>query len=257
MSRIEKTWDSLLYDDRYSFVSELGKDLLTLLSPKKGERILDLGCGTGHLTAEIAKSGAEVVGLDHSPAMIDQAKKNYPDLEFVLADAKNFSSEKPFDAVFSNAALHWMTPPEQVLTKIWDVLKPGGRLVAELGGKGNVQQIHDTLAQVVKKYGFAPTQPVAKRFFPSLGEYATLLEKQGFEVSFATFFERPTPLKEGEKGLQHWLQMFANDWLASIPPDRLNDVFLEVENLLREKLFKNGTWYADYRRLRIVAHPRS
>jgi trans-aconitate methyltransferase len=123
-------WDPQLYDSKHSFVTHFGGDLLPLLDPQPGDRILDLGCGTGHLSAQIAASGAAVVGIDHSPDMIAQAQATYPDLTFIEADAANFTFEQPFDAVFSNAALHWIPTPERVIACVWQALKPGGRFSA-------------------------------------------------------------------------------------------------------------------------------
>jgi trans-aconitate methyltransferase len=134
-------WDSSLYDDRHSFVWNKSGDLIDLLAPRAGERILDLGCGTGHLTAEIAARGAEVTGLDSSVSMIAQARQNYPKLKFVLADASEFRFEHPFDAVFSNAALHWMPNAGEVIECVERTLKARGRFVLEMGGKGNIARI--------------------------------------------------------------------------------------------------------------------
>jgi SAM-dependent methyltransferase len=134
-------WDASLYEAKHSFVWERGADLLELLAAQPGERILDLGCGTGHLTARIAEAGADVVGLDSSPEMIAEAKRNFPALEFIVGDAREFRFEKPFDAVFSNAMLHWVLEPESVVQSIGEALKTGGRFVAELGGQGNVERV--------------------------------------------------------------------------------------------------------------------
>src|ERR1051325_4868475 len=131
-----RAWDAARYDSAYSFVWERGADLLALLAPQPGERILDLGCGTGHLTAKIAESGAEVVGLDHSTAMIEQARQNHPGLRFEWADAAEFGVPEPFDAVFSNGVLHWVQRPADAAACVWRALKRGGRFVAEFGGKG-------------------------------------------------------------------------------------------------------------------------
>ena len=132
-----QAWDPELYDRNHGFVTHFGIDLLPLLDPQPGERILDWGCGTGHLTAQIAESGADVIGLDSSPEMVAGARAAYPDLSFQPGDAANFSFATPFDAIFSNAALHWIPTPEAVIACVWRALKPGGRFVAESGGKGN------------------------------------------------------------------------------------------------------------------------
>src|SRR5580700_8966364 len=139
------TWDSSLYDDRHSFVWRAGASLVELLDPKPGERILDLGCGTGHLTAKIAEAGVEVTGLDSSTSMIAQARQNFPGLKFSLADARDFRFDRPFDAVFSNAALHWIHDAEAVVRSIAAALRPGGRFVLEMGVRGNIARIRKAI----------------------------------------------------------------------------------------------------------------
>jgi trans-aconitate methyltransferase len=126
-------WNAELYDDKHSFVFQFGENVLDLLEVKPGERILDIGCGTGYLTQQIQNQGAEVMGTDFSPEMIAQAKANYPDVSFAVADASNFSVEEPFDAVFSNAALHWIHNQDGLMKSVYNALKPGGRFVAEMG----------------------------------------------------------------------------------------------------------------------------
>ncbi len=138
-------WDPELYDGKHSFVWKYGSNLVDLLDPLPGEKILDLGCGTGHLTSTIKEKGAEVVGIDFSPEMIDQARTLYPGIEFRVAEGTKFKFDDPFEAVFSNAALHWMKKPEKVIARVWDALRPGGRFVAEMGGKGNVSNILSAL----------------------------------------------------------------------------------------------------------------
>lgn len=193
----EKRWDPALYDSKHSFVWKYGRELIELLAPQKGERILDLGCGTGHLTQQIALTGAEVTGLDISPAMIEQARKNYPDLEFFQADAAAFESARPFDAVFSNAALHWMTKPEAVVECVAHALQPGGRFAAEFGGKGNIAALRNAIRQALRAPGIARNEEWNPWYYPSIGEYASLLERHGLAVRYATLFDRPTALEEG------------------------------------------------------------
>ena len=175
---------------------------------KAGERILDVGCGTGQLTAEIAKSGAEVVGLDQSAEMIASARENYPELQFEVADiaATNYDSE--FDAVFSNAALHWVRNQDGAIAAIARALKPGGRLVFEMGGRGNIQQIWTAAMQALTAMGVKDPEKLSPWFYPSIGEYAPMLESRGLQVTFAVLFDRPTPLEGGERGLRNWLEMF-------------------------------------------------
>ena len=144
-------WDSALYEDRHSFVWKGGAELIDLLDPRPGERILDLGCGTGHLTAQIAERGAVVTGLDASVSMIAQARQNYPKLKFTLADARDFPASEPFDAVFSNAALHWIQDSEAVVASVARGLKSGGRFVLEMGAKRNIAHIVKALDAVLRE----------------------------------------------------------------------------------------------------------
>jgi len=243
-------WDSSLYDDRHSFVWKKAGDLLELLDPKPGERVLDLGCGTGHLTAKIAERGADVTGLDSSASMVAQARQNYPKLKFVLGDARSFDIAGPFDAVFSNAVLHWIPEAGGVIDSVSRVLRAGGRFVLEMGGKGNVGRIATALDAVVRAAGYSPRNPW---FYPSAAEYSTLLEARGFEIEALWTIERWTKLDHPEKGLREWLEMFAGPWFDGIAAAERPALIGEVEQRLRPQLWCDGFWWADYRRLRVVA----
>jgi trans-aconitate methyltransferase len=248
-----KQWDASLYDSGHSFVWQYGLELIDLLEAREGERILDLGCGTGHLSARISASGAEVIGIDKSPAMIEQARQNYPGLRFEVADATDFRFDHIFDAVFSNAAIHWMRPPAAVVAQVWRALKVEGRFVAEFGGKANLSAIHTALNRAVLAATYpAKSEPVFK-YYPSIGEYATLLESHGFLVSQASYFDRPTPLGGGDAGLENWIKMFADNFLSAVPDGMRGDVIRDVENDLRSEAYRDGTWFADYRRIRVLA----
>ncbi|WP_218079288.1 class I SAM-dependent methyltransferase [Anthocerotibacter panamensis] len=243
-------WNAGLYDARHTFVFELGRDLVGLLHPQPGERILDLGCGTGHLTRAIAETGADVLGLDQSLEMVEQARAHYPALAFEQGDARDFGCAVPFDAVFSNAVLHWILEPERVVQSVARALRPGGRFVAELGGKGNIAAIATALYTVLQEAGYP--LPATCWYFPSLGEYASLLEAQGFRVCAVWHFDRPTAL-EGEEGLRNWLKMFTPEILQTIPDSVRPDLLTRIEAVLRPRLYRAGVWYADYVRLRFVA----
>jgi trans-aconitate methyltransferase len=244
-------WDSSLYDRKHAFVTRYGEGVLELLAPEPGERILDVGCGTGHLTKKIAEAGAAVVGLDSSAEMIETARASYPEIEFVVADAADFAFDEGFDAVFSNAALHWVHPPEQAVICLSRALKAGGRLVAEFGGKGNVAKITNALQQAIREMTQAET--THGNYFPSVGEYATLLERHGLEVGSAWLFDRLTKLEAGEDGLADWIRMFRGKMMAAVPDELKPAVIERVEARLRAELFIDGSWHVDYRRLRVVA----
>ncbi len=245
-------WDTSLYEDKHAFVWQHGEGLLQLLNPQIGESILDLGCGTGQLTEKIAQAGAEVMGVDRAPTMIEKARENYPHLHFEIADARNFQVDKPFDAVFSNAVLHWVKEADSAIASIHQALKPGGRFVAEFGGKGNVQAIATALESALEVINIS-AQTLNPWYFPSIGEYATLLEQQGFDVISAMLFARPTLLAEGEAGMANWIQMFASSFLTELSSEQQIQVIRVVEEYLKPMLYQQGTWTADYRRIRIVA----
>lgn len=249
---VSNTWNATLYDEKINFVSQLGKGVVDLLSPEPGERILDLGCGTGDLTQKIAQEGATVLGIDLAESMIQAAKQKYPHLAFEVQDATRFRTAEPFDAVFSNAALHWIKQAPQVIETVRSVLRKGGRFVAELGGKGNVDIVIRGISAVLAKRGIS----AAERnpwYFPSIGEYSTLLEQHGFRVTHAFHFDRPTPLPDGYEGLSHWLNMFTDSFFYDIPSEQKEELFQQIAKEIEEELYRDGTWYIDYKRLRIAA----
>jgi trans-aconitate methyltransferase len=239
-------WNANLYEDQHAFVWKYGEDLIQLLSPEPFESILDLGCGTGQLTAHLAQSGAAVQGIDADAAMIAKAQQNYPELPFHQADARTFQVASPIDAIFSNAVLHWVKEPNAVIQCISQALKPGGRFVAEFGGKGNTKAITQALANAYPAYE-------SPWYFPSVAEYTAILEHQGLEVVFATLRDRPTPLQSTEAGLANWLRMFAHGLLEGLTTEHQTQVITSVEQQLRPTLYREGRWIADYRRLRIMA----
>lgn len=194
-------WNPELYQASHSCIWEYGHDLLQLLAPKRGERILDLGCGTGQLTHEIAASGAQVVGIDASPEMIAAARKNFPQLRFEVCDAAAISFNREFDAVFSNAVLHWIADQNRAIGNIARSLKPGGRFVLEMGGYGNLEHIWGSLRQALREMGIDDPDRLCPWTFPKIGDYARLLELHQLRVEFAVLFERPTPLEGGPEGL--------------------------------------------------------
>ncbi len=247
------TWNSDLYQSSHAFVWQFGRDLLAMLQPKAGERILDVGCGTGQLTAEIAKSGAQVLGLDQSAEMIATARRNFPDLQFEVADIAAATYDNEFDAVFSNAALHWVRNQREAIAAMARALKPGGRLVFEMGGRGNIQHVWNAATQALRAMGVAEPEKLSPWFYPSIGEYAPMLEANGLTVTFAVLFDRPTPLEGGKRGLRTWLEMFgtfANDVLSVEQREELKQ---RIEDLARPALFHNGGWTVDYKRLRMIA----
>jgi trans-aconitate 2-methyltransferase len=168
-----------------------------------------------------------------------------------VADARRFTLDEPVDAVFSNATLHWVAEPEQVVKRMWSAMKPGARLVVEFGGRGNVAAILSAIANTRTTLGLEHSA-ATPWYFPSISEYASILEQYGFEVQLAQLYDRPTPL-QGESGLTDWLQMFAGRFLADIPPDQSSRTFETIEAAAKPLLYRNGQWWADYRRIRVLA----
>lgn len=246
-----KAWNAELYDKEHSFVSNYGMELIHLLSPKTGEKILDVGCGTGDLAYQISQAGAEVVGIDSAASMIQQARLKYPALKFEVADARKMQFINRFDAVFSNAALHWMQPPDAVLNSIWLALKPGGRFIAEFGGKNNVGTITMAITSAARELNCLLSMQDSPWYLPSIGEYTALMEENGFTVSYAFYFDRPTKLN-GVDGLKSWIAMFCSNWLSDIPEDVRDLIIEKAEATLKPLLLHEGRWVADYKRLRVV-----
>jgi trans-aconitate methyltransferase len=247
-------WNAELYDDKHSFVFEYGENVLELLDVKRKERVLDLGCGTGHLTQRIQERGGIVTGIDSSPEMIKLAKETYPNVDFEVADGADFSFEKPFDAVFSNATLHWILNPDAAIKCVYQSLKSGGRFVAEMGGKGNVQKMIAATQQVLKKRGHAAMSENKLWYFPSLGEYTTKLEAQGFRVTFAAHFDRETLLQGEREGVAKWLKMFGPTFFKGVDETEIDPILEEITDLLEADYSDDdGNWHADYKRLRFIA----
>ncbi|WP_145049883.1 MULTISPECIES: class I SAM-dependent methyltransferase [Paenibacillus] len=246
-------WKADEYDNKLAFVSGYGKNLISWLQPKKGEYILDLGCGTGDLTHEISLYEVEIVGIDASSDMIRRARDKYPHLEFREGDAHHFETNRLFDAVFSNAALHWMRDPQLVVRSIWNALKPGGRFVAEFGGKGNVAIIVHALEEVIERSKGMDASARNPWYFPTIGEYSSLLEKQGFMVRQAYHYDRPTKLSDGEQGIEGWLSQFGGDYFQGLNTEQIQEICLETSKRVVPQLWKEDAIYADYKRLRVEA----
>ncbi len=248
MTRSGQTWDPGGYARHARFVSELGMPVVELLAPRPGERILDLGCGDGDLTQVLVDAGCRVVGVDASAAQIGAARRR--GLEAQVMDGEALCFEAEFDAVFSNAALHWMKRPDRVLDGVWRALRPGGRFVGEFGGSGNVARIESALRAALERRGIdaAAHHPW---YFPDDVEYAGRLEARGFRVREIALFPRPTRLPGDVTG---WLETFCRAFAAALPPGERPDFLAEVREALRPLLqAPDGSWTVDYVRLRFAA----
>ena len=243
-----QSWDPRHYSEHARFVSDLGMPVVALLAPQRGERILDLGCGDGPLTKQLCDLGCDVVGVDASPQMVAAARALGIDARVMDGNALQFDCE--FDAVFSNAALHWMKEPRTVIAGIWRALSPGGRFVGEFGGYGNVAVIVKALADALRSRGI-DAATVNPWYNPTVDEYRELLEDQGFIVKTIALFPRPTPLPGSVVG---WLETFGQSFAAALPLAERSTLFQEVAELCRPKLCDSaGQWQADYVRLRFSA----
>jgi trans-aconitate methyltransferase len=243
-----QSWNPANYERHARFVSELGAPVLDLLAPKSGEAILDLGCGDGALTERIAASGARVRGCDASQELIEAARARGLQVDWADGHALPYPAE--FDAVFSNAALHWMTRPAEVVAGVCRALRPGGRFVGEFGGFGNVAAIVTALMAVLDRRGIdgAAAKPW---YFPTAQEYAALLEEAGFAEVEAWLIPRPTPLPTGMAG---WLETFAEPFMRQVAPNERAATLEEAIRLLAPSLRDSrGEWIADYVRLRFAA----
>ena len=241
------SWNPDSYSKNARFVSDLGEPLLNLLDPRPGERILDLGCGDGALTEKIAPAGSTVLGVDSSRALLEASRAR--GLSVVLTDAQRLALKPRFDAVFSNAALHWMKRPELVVEGVAHCLKPGGRFVAEFGGEGNVETIRAALHAALRRRGIDPWS-VDPWYYPSMTEYSELLARFGFTVDYIELIPRPTKLP-GD--ILAWLEVFAQPFTNAVTNEKigfLDQVRAAVQSDLRNS---DGDWFADYVRLRFKA----
>jgi trans-aconitate methyltransferase len=251
INNMSDSWNAKLYDHKHSFVSNYGNSLIELLAPKQGERILDLGCGTGDLANKLYENGVEIIGIDKSENMVEQAICKYPHIQFQVQDATKLPYDSDFDAVFSNATLHWVQPAIHALHGIYQSLKTGGRFVAEFGGKGNVQTITDEIIHQIKEAGLDFQKEQYPWFYPSIGEYASLMEEVGFRVVFAQHFDRSTTL-DGNDGLRNWIEMFGHNLFDGVPEHTKKEIITNVERNLKEVLYNDGSWIADYKRIRVI-----
>jgi trans-aconitate methyltransferase len=245
-------WGTAMYDTGLGYVSSQGAPLLDLLDPKTDERIIDLGCGVGSLTAEIAARGAEVLGIDGTASLINEARMAYPTLSFTVGDPHDFTVVQSYDAVFSNAALHWMRrDPSSVIAGVHAALRPGGRFVAEMAGAGNCAALIAAVQTAWRDFGLA--EPEMPWYLPTPAEYTTRLEEGGFAVRLLEFFDRPTRLTECPGGAADWVRIFTPDLLSEVPLDAVVPLLERVNALAAPALLRESGWMADYVRLRFAA----
>ena len=249
-NNVKDNWNASMYDGNHQFVSKYGKSLVDLLAPQKGEVILDVGCGTGDLAYSLAELGCNVIGIDKSANMVQYARMKYSKIPFHVKDVLEIDYKDEFDAVFSNATLHWVKQPKDALNAIFHSLKVGGRFVAEFGGAGNVKMITEEIKKQCERVGIEYKSPW---YYPSIGQYTSLMEEAGFRVTLAVHFDRPT-LLEGEHGLRNWIEMFGTSFFESVPTETKNEIMTNVVDQLKTSLYKDDQWIADYKRLQVIGY---
>jgi SAM-dependent methyltransferase len=247
---VSQVWDPDAYGRDGAFVHGLAGGVLEWLAAQPGERILDLGCGDGQLTARLLKAGADVVGVDASASMVAAARARGIAADEASAERLPYA-DASFDAVFSNAALHWVRDQDAMMKEVHRVLKPGGRFVAEMGGHGNIAAIRVALMAVLERHGFGGAED-GVNYYPTPEAYTRKLQGHGFSVERIALIPRPTPLEES--GMSGWLRTFRRGVLDKLPEAESVAVIEECCALLSSALRdEEGNWIADYVRLRFVA----
>ena len=245
-----QTWNPVAYAENAGFVHGLAGGVVEWLAPQAGERILDLGCGDGQLTERLAESGAIFLGVDADPRMVEAAKSRGLEAHHAMAESLPFH-DASFDAVFSNAALHWVRDQDAMMGEVGRVLKPGGRFVAEMGGHGNIAAIRVGLMAVLARHGHADAED-GVNYYATPEAYGARLKRHGFEVEQIALIPRPTPL--AESGMEGWLRTFRRGVIEGLPADLRDTVVRETAALLAPTLCdESGAWTADYVRLRFIA----
>ena len=248
MPTTNQSWDPDGYARNARFVSDLGAPVVELLAPQAGERILDLGCGDGALTVKLAAMGCDVVGVDASAPQVEAARRL--GLDARVADGARLAFDAEFDAVFSNAAIHWMKPPDDVIAGVWRALRSGGRFVGEFGGHGCVETIKHALIDALRPRGI-DGDALNPWYFPTVEDYSARLTRRGFAVRYIALIPRPTPLPTEIDG---WLETFAQSFMAPLANSARADFIDEVREALRPELCDGGgNWVADYVRIRFAA----
>lgn len=243
-------WDAGRYGADFSFVPKYGEGVLDLLDAPTGSYVIDLGCGTGDLTEKLSEKGYRVTGFDPSIEMLSEARRRHPGLDFREGGAEDFTPDAPADAVFSNAVMHWIDAGRQqaALNHIASQIKAGGSFVCEFGGALCAESVHSALEKRFSAHGLRYRRTF---FFPTIGEYAPLLERAGLRVEYATLFDRPTV--QGPDGVAGWIRMFDTAPFEGVPKELSGRIIAEAEDALRPVLFRNGVWYVDYVRIRFKA----
>lgn len=244
-------WNASDYTDHFDFVYQYGEDVMGLIDAAPGSFVVDLGCGNGALSERLKEKGYRVLGVDASGDMLKKAEGLHPGILFTKGDATEFSLKEKADVIFSNAVFHWIDEKDQqkLADNVAGQLKTGGILVCEFGGYGCAEAVHSTLERNFKKRGLPYLRPF---YFPTIGQYAPILEKAGFRVEYATLFDRPT-VQKTENGLEDWIRMFVKKAFEGVPGGMADEIIRESVRELYGTLHVDRKWIVDYVRIRIRA----
>lgn len=245
------SWDAADYKKNFSFVPAYGEAVISLITKQPGSSVADLGCGNGSLTEKIAARGYAVTGIDDSEEMLLLAEKEHPGQRFIRGNAVTFRLDEKVDVIFSNAVFHWIDEKDQqaMLSNICRNLKPGGELVCEFGGSGCAETVHGTLEQCFSERGLEYRRVF---YFPTIGQYAPMLEKAGFKIGYAALFDRPTP-QNGPDGLADWIRMFVKKPFEGMEEALKEEIISDTVSRLRDRLCQDGRWIIDYVRIQFRA----
>lgn len=246
---MKNNWDSNNYTDNFQFVHKYGEELIDFITVPKGSFVLDLGCGNGAITKKLSEKGFKTLGIDASESMLEKAKNLYPKLNFRLDDACSFKLDEKADAIFSNAVFHWIENHDKLVENLSANIKTCGELVFGFGGKGCADTVHNALEKAFETHGLTYVNHFN---FRSIGEFAPILEKHGFRIEYAVFFDRPTE-QIGENGLENWINMFVDSAFDGVDPETKEEIISQTVELCRPNLYINGKWYVDYVRIRMKA----
>jgi trans-aconitate methyltransferase len=243
-----QSWSPQLYEENARFVSDLADEVVRMLDPKRGERILDIGCGDGYLTEKLASYGAELVGVDYSETLVEAARKRGVDARHGNGEELQFDGE--FDGAFSNAAMHWMLRANDTAAGVFRALKPGGRFVGEFAGAGNAKIIRREVHEALEQRGI-DSSAIDPWFLPEEDEYRRVLSDAGFVVSYLRLFDRPVSI---DYPLAQWIKTFGSPYIKALKNGDEHEFLAEVsEKLKTELLQEDGKWTIDYTRIRFMA----
>ncbi|MFS3930297.1 class I SAM-dependent methyltransferase [Priestia flexa] len=235
-----------------SFISSFGGNVMNVLSPQAGENILEIGSGNGYMANQLSSLGVNITGIDSSENMVEQSQHHYPHLQFMHVNALDLDYEDQFDAVFSKNTLHLIHPPSVVIKNIYRALRLQGRFVTEFNGKNHLYPVFNEVMRQLAVFNIISSDFSLPFYFPSIGEYTSLLEQHEFHVQSAIYFTHPLVLQH-EDGLRNWLDTHASSLFKNITAETKQIIFNRVEDRLQETFFKHDEWYLPAASIRVQA----